>query len=152
MAREEVLIGLLGDELQRMLNPERYVVDHSQRSDWVDAEYNERPDLVVWPTDDSKRLFLIEVKLVANSNVDLALAVAGQMLRIANAYQLRNPVLVLATNASVSDLLRSELEALNIELVRNAEREGLVADLASMIVARRKEGILRTEAGRATTH
>lgn len=148
MAREEFLIGLLGDELQRVLG-DSYVVNQSLRSDWIDPEHSERPDLVIWPKDDPQRLFLVEAKLAANSQVDLPIAAAGQMVRIFDAYRVPRPqpsvsrpepVVILATTASVSSLLRSELAAQRIDIVDDTNREALVNGIAATIEARRKQG------------
>lgn len=139
MEREDALIGLLGDELRRRLG-DRYVVNQNFLSASLEREPSARPDLVVWPQDEPKRPYIVELKLISR-DFDLPLSTASQMVRILRANQDFAPILILATSAHVGNLLRTELNAQNIEIVQSEEPSALVSDIAEIIETKQRHSL-----------
>jgi len=139
MEREDTLVHLLGEELRRRLGSE-YVVNPNFLSGPLEESFTARPDLVIRSRYEPRRVYIVEVKLASRQNFDLPLATAGQTKRIlqANTPQF-DPVLILATNAHVGNVLASELEAQRVEVVQTGEMMNMASDIADTIRAKERQ-------------
>ncbi|HDR9034324.1 TPA: hypothetical protein QDB07_001794 [Burkholderia vietnamiensis] len=135
MEREDTLVHLLGEELKLLLGPE-YLVNFNFLSAPMEESFTARPDIVIQSRYDPRTIYIVEVKLMSRSS-DLPISTAAQTKRIlqANTPQF-DPILILATNANVGNVLASEFQAQKVELIRTTSMSSMAPEIARTIANR----------------
>lgn len=131
MENDFALVSMLEAALKNSLG-DRYLVNTAPPYQVREGPAHIRPDLIIWPQDDPKRPYMVELKMI-NKNFDLPLAVANQTRKMIEENRDLNPMLILATTSRVGNLLRQELDEQNVAIVQSEMSSNLADDITELI-------------------
>jgi hypothetical protein len=131
VGNEFALVSLLETALKDSLG-DRYLVNTDLPERSSEGSAYDRPDLIIWPQDEPKRPYMVELKMI-DKNFDLPLTVANQTKRMIEKNRELNPMLILATTSRVGNLLRRELDGQNVAIVQSDMSSDLADDITEFI-------------------